>query len=253
MIAEYKSVLYDTDFIDKEHKNVRLRTFCKMEGWNNKVLSTGNTLYYKDIAIDEIDSIYTARYYGKYNENEYILAYDVTTGKVRITSNNEFSGSYMVERGLYRKKIDINLIEAFIVEYTDAISEESKKHIISKSEFIELYTRTVLDIYPNNQERKVPKDVIINYLISKNKMNMNEAGKVIAKLETHKDLLFEFFEVIETDEFVDKNAIEVEGYTAKRIKETTYLTVLGAYNYLIYLRNNPKEALADLKKGLPRR
>ena len=29
------------------------------------------------------------------------------------------------------------------------------------------------------------------------------------------------------------------------------LNSLGAYNYLIYLRENPNEALASLKAGLP--
>lgn len=51
----------------------------------------------------------------------------------------------------------------------------------------------------------------------------------------------------------EKDAYVVEGYTAEKIFEETYLDELGAHNYLIYLKRNPKKALADLKAGLPKR
>jgi len=46
---------------------------------------------------------------------------------------------------------------------------------------------------------------------------------------------------------------KVQGYSAKQIYDSTYLEVIGAYNYLIYLRRKPKEALENLEKGLPRK
>ena len=45
----------------------------------------------------------------------------------------------------------------------------------------------------------------------------------------------------------------VEGYSAQDIFEKTYLTEIGAYNYLIYLKEDPEQALKDLKDGLPRK
>lgn len=45
----------------------------------------------------------------------------------------------------------------------------------------------------------------------------------------------------------------VEGFSAQDIYRKTYLTEIGAYNYLIYLRKYPKQALKDLKDGLPRK
>ena len=38
-----------------------------------------------------------------------------------------------------------------------------------------------------------------------------------------------------------------------KLVEDFSLSPLGAYNYLIYLRENPQNALADLKAGLPRK
>lgn len=59
---------------------------------------------------------------------------------------------------------------------------------------------------------------------------------------------------VKTSSFVpEKDAYCVEGYTAKKIFDETYLDELGAHNYLIYLKRNPKKALADLKAGLPRK
>ena len=54
--------------------------------------------------------------------------------------------------------------------------------------------------------------------------------------------------------FVPSNdCYRVEGFSAQDIYRKTYLTEIGAYNYLIYLEKNPEQALKDLKHGLPRK
>ena len=75
--------------------------------------------------------------------------------------------------------------------------------------------------------------------------------KEMEKLDRHQDIKMEFYRTLMKEEFPKSRAISVEGYTAQQLKETTKLTVLGAYNYLIYLREDPKIALDNLKKGLP--
>ena len=42
----------------------------------------------------------------------------------------------------------------------------------------------------------------------------------------------------------------IEGYSAKRLNTEYPLSILGAYNYLIYLREDLQNALKDLKNGL---
>ena len=55
------------------------------------------------------------------------------------------------------------------------------------------------------------------------------------------------------NQFLPKeDAYTVEGYTAQDLFETTYLTEIGAYNYLVYLQEHPKEGLEALAKGLPK-
>ena len=75
--------------------------------------------------------------------------------------------------------------------------------------------------------------------------------KEMEKLDRHQDIKMEFYRTLMKEEFPNNRARSVEGYTAQQLKETTKLTVLGVYNYLIYLREDPKIALDNLKKGLP--
>lgn len=82
-------------------------------------------------------------------------------------------------------------------------------------------------------------------------MSGKRIEKGIEKLNRHQDIKMELYRTLMKESFPKNRAIIVEGYTAQQLKETTHLTVLGAYNYLIYLREDPKTALDNLKKGLP--
>lgn len=78
------------------------------------------------------------------------------------------------------------------------------------------------------------------------------AKKACDKLMQYYDIANEFYQVSEND-FPSYDPIYVENYTAEKLYNNYHLSILGAYNYLIYLREHPKEALHDLKLGLPRR
>lgn len=82
-------------------------------------------------------------------------------------------------------------------------------------------------------------------------MSEKRIEKGIEKLNRHQDIKMEFYRTLMREAFPKNRAITVEGYTAQQLNETTHLTVMGAYNYLIYLREDPKTALDNLKKGLP--
>lgn len=76
------------------------------------------------------------------------------------------------------------------------------------------------------------------------------AAKAYKKLSEYPDILNEFYQYIMTETY-PQTPIEVEGYTAEYLVAHFPLSPLGAYNYLIYLREMPQKALADLKAGLP--
>lgn len=87
------------------------------------------------------------------------------------------------------------------------------------------------------------------------RMNQKTAIKMLLDLEQQPDIYNEFVSGMQKGTFVfpDKNPIEVEGYTADKLHNEFPLSELGAYNYLIYLRKNPKDGLEDLRNGLPRK
>lgn len=76
----------------------------------------------------------------------------------------------------------------------------------------------------------------------------------IKELTRYDDILEEFVNYILNDQkFIEPPLAVVEGYSAKQLCSETILSPLGAFNYLVYLKEEPNEALADLKAKLPRR
>lgn len=87
------------------------------------------------------------------------------------------------------------------------------------------------------------------------RLNQKNAVKTLSGLQRYPDIYAEFSAAMTGAGFCfpEENLVTVEGYTARMLHENFPLSELGAYNYLIYLRESPQEALSDLKKGLPRR
>ncbi|MDU1413524.1 MAG: hypothetical protein E6929_11990 [Clostridium sp.] len=90
------------------------------------------------------------------------------------------------------------------------------------------------------------------YLAYVLKYEVEEIDFARNKLLNHPDIFKSFYNYVLNEEFPE-DSLSVEGYTARQLYESTYLEPIGAYNYLIYLRNNPKRAIMNLKKGLPRK
>ncbi len=127
--------------------------------------------------------------------------------------------------------------------------------------------KEAMEIISNNEEIKVVRDAykkkvkwsieyfidsfFNDYLFYEKKMSEKRITANLEKLNRHEDIKYELYETLIYESFPRTGAISVCGYTAKNLMETTHLTVLGCYNYLIYLREDEKNALDDLKKGLP--
>ena len=104
----------------------------------------------------------------------------------------------------------------------------------------------------NKNEMVLHREQIRNYLLSKGSLSERRADMAISKLERHKDIYLEFAEYVANDAF-PQAGLSVAGYTAAFLNQNYPLSPLGAYNYLIYLREMPQKALEDLKAGLPRK
>ena len=95
---------------------------------------------------------------------------------------------------------------------------------------------------------KTPYNVIAVFLKSKYGLNEQETRETWGYLCQDFEVLNEFKYYILNNEFVpDDFCIKRSNYSAKQIFESTSLEVIGAYNYLIFLKNNPNEALDKLK------
>lgn len=101
---------------------------------------------------------------------------------------------------------------------------------------------------------KNKKDIIINYLKNIYNYSDKRIEKTLKDISSNKIIAFELIYFIENNDFVpDKYALQFYGYTAKKLFEETDLTIIGAFNYLNYLKKNPNEAIFNLNKGLPRK
>lgn len=85
-----------------------------------------------------------------------------------------------------------------------------------------------------------------NYSITRQSIGMN-------KLDSQPDIKNEFYYALIENKFPDSSIITAEGYTAEQLYHEYKLSLLGAYNYLIWLRTEPQEALKQLNDGLKRK
>ena len=94
---------------------------------------------------------------------------------------------------------------------------------------------------------------LVDAMQSRYGLSIKKTVLALSKLEKYPDIWEEFTEGMTQDpfRFPKEGAVSVEGHTAEELFHCTKLKELGAYNYLIYLREQPERALADLEKGLP--
>ena len=144
------------------------------------------------------------------------------------------------ERNDYHERIRGNENESFDYFFTNLLVRLRLENYVTK--------------YISKQLICTPKETIFSFLRSKYNMNEQVLQQAWDYLKQDFHVLNEVKYYAVNGEFVpEKYAYKVQGYSAQQLFETTYLDVLGGFNYLIYLKRKPKEALADLKAGLPRK
>lgn len=120
--------------------------------------------------------------------------------------------------------------------------------------FTDLNTQHYLTKIISAEVVKIPKEIVCDFICNTYSMSEQLANEAWEYLKQDMHVLFEFKYYVAKGEFVPaKNCYKVQGYSAEQLYTTTYLEVLGAFNYLIYLTMKPQEALDKLKKGLPKR
>jgi len=95
--------------------------------------------------------------------------------------------------------------------------------------------------------------IIAKYLIDECNKSEAFAASCIQKITAHPDIMTAFVEWIHVRDFRLISAPVVQGIDVIQLHMTGKLTPVGVFNYLIYLRNKPEEALEALQSGLPRK
>lgn len=97
-------------------------------------------------------------------------------------------------------------------------------------------------------------DILEKYIKNNTQNSSKTLEEMVKKIVSYDDIFEEFINYILAEEkFETKNPLVVSEYTAQKLFEEYNLNVLGAYNYLIYLREDNEAALADLEAKLPRK
>lgn len=99
---------------------------------------------------------------------------------------------------------------------------------------------------------QTPKLVVCDFLQKRFSMSNRVAENTWNDLKTQFDILNEVKYFALNDYFVpDKDCCHIQGYSAQDIYNKTYLTEIGAFGFLIYMRRHPEQAKKYLKDGMP--
>lgn len=130
--------------------------------------------------------------------------------------------------------------------------EDTKVECVYSQKFDVNLVPLLMDIEKASYKVAAGSNPLIDKLKREYQMTDKRAMLTLHKLRSQKDIYKEFLRVFAEGFFPDDDdAVNVEGFTAERLTRDYPLNAVGAYNYLIYLRENPEKALSDLRAGLP--
>ena len=179
---------------------------------------------------------------------KYISVSDISESQVKI---NEKWQNVLYSWGIIYKD------DKYIYFETD----DEKGYVFSRKQFenendaCEYALESLKIINDALKNPSTPLDMAVRYIRRKYGYSEELAEEMAKRINRYEDIFEEFYNYIHKGKFRkrDWTVVEEKGYTAERLVSEYNLSPLGAYNYLVYLRENPMEALSDLDKGLPRK
>ena len=112
-----------------------------------------------------------------------------------------------------------------------------------------------LNRYGSMLKRILKEEMLCRYIQQKYGYSEEISRAMVDRMLPYNDIFEEFFNYACIGKFCkkDKRQTEICGYTAEVLNRDFNLSPLGAYNFLVYLKEEPEHAIADLKAGLPRK
>ena len=178
------------------------------------------------------------------NLDRYQIAIDYKTREMYYTGIYKDSDKWIVYNVGDRNEVSVfyegNERTAYMYIYGALLADIENAGFVNRS-----ITRNVI---------QTSKSYVCDFLQKKYSISKSDAE------DSWEYLLYDFRILNEVKYFAlnnkfvpEKHCVKIRGYSARDIYEKTYLTEIGAYNYLIYLEKNPEQALENLRKGLPRK
>lgn len=100
---------------------------------------------------------------------------------------------------------------------------------------------------------RLPLDRAVRFIENEYGYSNDRARRMAEQIFKHKNIFEEFLNYVRVGKMrkKDRTHVLVCGYTAEKLFNEYNLSPLGAYNYLVYLAEEPQQALQDLQDGLP--
>lgn len=95
-------------------------------------------------------------------------------------------------------------------------------------------------------ETSYVQSTIVDCLLYSGDMPMAQASKIWSKLSRYEDLVQEMYNMI-VEETPGIRSVKAAGFTAVKLMEMTQMTLIGAYLFMVALREEPAKALPQLK------
>ena len=90
------------------------------------------------------------------------------------------------------------------------------------------------------------QSTIVDCLLYSGDMPTTQASKIWSKLSRYDDLTQEMYNMI-VEEKPGIRSVKAAGFTAKKLMDITQMTLIGAYLFMVALREDPDKALPQLK------
>jgi hypothetical protein len=90
------------------------------------------------------------------------------------------------------------------------------------------------------------QSTIVDCLLYSGDMPIKQASKIWSKLSRYDDLVQEMYNMI-VEGTPGFRSVKAAGFTAAKLMEMTQMTIIGAYLFMVALREEPQKALPQLK------
>ena len=128
------------------------------------------------------------------------------------------------------------------------------KSFCSENEAVE-YAKDILNKKILASKGNSRFEMLQKYIQQKYGYSDKRARSILNQMILYDDIFEEFFNYARAGKFCknDNTQTQVCGYTAETLHRDYNLSPLGAYNYLVYLKENHDNALINLEAGLSRK